>query len=131
MLRVNPNFHNKERYDCVIVKIDDTKYIFARLLCIFSCVIKSTKYCMALILPLDLPPPLLNCGRNEELRFIRLRSRPRISSCFISVESIVRGALLAKDYGCEYKDEFLVMDVADQDMWLWMKSLILTHRADL
>ncbi|EDQ99267.1 uncharacterized protein LACBIDRAFT_335192 [Laccaria bicolor S238N-H82] len=130
LLRVNPKFHNKERYDYVVVKIDSKKFIFAQLLCIFSCEVKSTKYFLALILPLDLPPSLTNRGRDRELRFTRLRSRPRLSSCFISVESIVRGALISKDYGAEYGDEYLVVDVVDFDLWLRLKTLPLIHRAE-
>lgn len=130
LLRVNPKFHNKERYDCVIVKIDSDKFIFAQLLCIFTCEVKSTKYFLALILPLDLPPSTINRGRDRELRFTRLRSRPRLSSSFISVESIVRGALISKDYGAEYGDEYLVVDVVDFDLWLRLKTLPLIHRAD-
>jgi hypothetical protein len=46
------------------------------------------------------------------------------------VESIVRGALISKDYGAEYGDEYLVVDVVDFDLWLRLKTLPLIHKAD-
>jgi len=50
---------------------------------------------------------------------------------FISVESIVQGALLVKDFGAEYGDEYLVIDVVDSDMWLRLKTLALVQRVNL
>jgi hypothetical protein len=85
---------------------------------------------MALILPMDLPPDLENCGRDNDLRFNRVKACHQSLSVFISVESIIRGGLLATDYGSQYPDEYLVMDM-DSDMWLQMKSLPLARRVDL
>lgn len=36
LLRANPKFHGKPRYDCIIVKVGEDKCIFARLLFIFG-----------------------------------------------------------------------------------------------
>lgn len=85
---------------------------------------------MALILPLDLPPDFKNHGRDSDLQFT-VKACHHSLSVFISVESIVRGALLATDYGSQYPDEYLVIDTADSDMWLQMKSMPLAHRVDL
>lgn len=85
---------------------------------------------MALILPMDLPPDLENRGRDNDLRFNRVKARHHSLSVFISVESIIRRGLLATDYGSQYPDEYLVMDM-DSDMWLRMKALPLARRVDL
>ncbi|EDQ99252.1 uncharacterized protein LACBIDRAFT_316752 [Laccaria bicolor S238N-H82] len=115
LLRANPKFHGKPRYDCIIVKIDEEKYIFACLLYIFGLQVLDKEYHMALILPMDLPPDLENRGRDNDLRFNRVKARHHSLSVFISVESIIRGGLLATDYGSQYSDEYLVMDM-DSDM---------------
>jgi hypothetical protein len=131
LLRANPSFHNKLRYDCIIIKVDEGKYIFARLLYIFGYTIDTKDYLTALIQPMDLPPSSHHRTRNRDLRFTHVRARQRSLSVFISVESIVRGALLVEDFGAEYGDEYLVIDVVDSDMWLWLKTLALVQRVNL
>ena len=37
----------------------------------------------------------------------------------------MRGALLTKDYGVEVGDEYIVMEVVDNDLWWRMKSVSL------
>ena len=131
LLRVNPKFHGKPRYDCVVIKVDDNSYIFARLLFIFQLKVFEKEYHIALVLPLDIPPGLKNRQRDIDLRFTSLRARHRSLSVFISVESIVRGSLLAADYESEYPDEYVVVDMVDSDLWLRVKSLSLACRVDL
>lgn len=131
ILRVSPSFHNKPRYDCIIVKVDEGRYIFARLLYIFGFTIDTKDYFTALILPMDLPPSPHYRTRNRDLRFTHVRARQRAFSVFISVESIVRGALLVEDFGAEYGDEYLVIDVVDSDMWLRLKMLGFVQRVNL
>ena len=128
LLRINPLFHGQPRYDCAIVKVKEDEYIFARLLHTFECIIRDKTYYMALTLPMDLPPDHRFRVRNKDLHFIHIRARPRSSSTFISVESIVQGALMVKDFHSEYEDEYIVFDVVDSDMWQRLKTLPLSRR---
>jgi len=74
------------------------------------------EYCIALVLPLDIPPGLQNRQRDIDLHFTSLQACHHSLSVFISVESILRGSLLAADYGSEYPDEYVVVDVVDSDL---------------
>jgi hypothetical protein len=96
-------------------------YIFAQLCFVFSCNVGNKKYPMALIQPYDALPGTVHRRRDKLLHLHRVRSKPRGSSEFISVESIIRGALLVQAYGSS--GEFLVVDVIDGDMWLRMKEI--------
>lgn len=87
---------------------------------------------MALILPLDATIPPIERGKaDRDLHFTRLRARHRSQAVFIGIESIVRGALLAKDHAVNAGDEYLVIEPIDQDFWWRMKSLKLICRANL
>jgi hypothetical protein len=57
--------------------------------------------------------------------FHKVLAKPRASSQFISVKSIVRGALLVQDY--ESQEFHLVVDVVDGDMWLCVKEMRATE----
>ncbi|RDB28873.1 hypothetical protein Hypma_015251 [Hypsizygus marmoreus] len=119
-LRRSPNFHGRQRNDYVLVNGVDKKF-FAQLLLIFSCRVDDTEFKMAYIYPLDAPPGTIHRRRDRDLGFYRLRSRLRKDCMFISVESIIRGALIAKDYA---KDgDYLVVDCVDADLWRRMKQL--------
>lgn len=85
---------------------------------------------MALVKPFDQPfnpgdVPQLTRFKDQQLGFTRLRRRVGHvdTTAVVSIESIVRGALIVEDFGCEYGDEYLVVDTVDQDWWLRMKSL--------
>ncbi|KAJ7440438.1 hypothetical protein FB451DRAFT_1344109 [Mycena latifolia] len=118
-LRCNPKFHSEPRYDCVLVKTA-RKPIFARLLYLFSCAVEDKSHLFALILPLDAPTGHLS-RIDKALRFHRVHTKRRKQSEFISVHSIIRGAILVPDV--DKPGEFLVFDVLDGDMSLRLKSL--------
>ncbi|KAF8968588.1 hypothetical protein BDZ97DRAFT_1902889 [Flammula alnicola] len=65
ILRANPNFHNRPRYDYTLIKVHAQECIFARILYIFH----------------DRP-------RDEALQLTRLRARPRASREFLVVDVI-------------------------------------------
>ncbi|KAJ7502355.1 hypothetical protein B0H11DRAFT_1712852, partial [Mycena galericulata] len=88
-LRCNPKFHGYPRY--VLIKTA-RQPIFAQIIYLFSRV-------------------------DKLLRFIRVRARPRKNSEFISVHSIIRGAVMVPDF--DKAGEFIVFDVLDTDMSLW------------
>jgi hypothetical protein len=118
-LRCSPQFHNHPRYDFVLVHTLD-KLIFAQLIFAFSIVIGNDTYPIVLIQPLDAPPGSRSI-KEKELNLIRLRPRPRASSEFIFVRSIIRGAPVAKDFGKPY--DYLVMDTVDPDLFFRLKSI--------
>ncbi|KAJ7081070.1 hypothetical protein C8R44DRAFT_653325, partial [Mycena epipterygia] len=103
-LRCNPKFHGHPRYDCVLVKTAQQP-IFARLVYLFSCTVEKKK--------------------DNLLRFHRVHAKPRKSSEFISVHSIIRGAVLVPDF--DKPGEFIVFDVLDTDMSRRLKSLYPRH----
>lgn len=119
LLRVNPNFHNKEHFDAALIQVDGKQAIFVRLLFIFGIHYEGQLYHIALVLPMDIPCMQTNRGRDRKLRIRRVCPRPRALSAFIDVESIIRGALLTKNEGSN-AGEYLVNHFIDQDMWLRM-----------
>ncbi|KAJ6596478.1 hypothetical protein B0H10DRAFT_1828334, partial [Mycena sp. CBHHK59/15] len=118
-LRCNPKFHGHPRYDCVLVETEH-RPIFAQIIYLFSCIVENKSHPFALVQPLDAPTGRL-ARKDRLLRFYRVRAKPRKQSEFISVHSIIRGAVLVPDF--DKAGEFLVFDVLDPDMALRLKSL--------
>ncbi|KAJ7686006.1 hypothetical protein B0H17DRAFT_1169830 [Mycena rosella] len=118
-LRCNPKFHGHPRYDGVLVKTAN-KPFFAQLIYMLSCTVEEKSHAFALVLPLDAPTGWLS-RKDKALRFHRLHAKPRKNAEFISVHSIIRGALFAPDF--DNPGEFIVCDVADGDMSLRLKAL--------
>ncbi|KAJ6476594.1 hypothetical protein DFH09DRAFT_1253495 [Mycena vulgaris] len=118
-LRCNPKFHGHPRYDCVLIKTAGEPF-FAQLIYPFSCTVEKKSHAFALVLPLDAPTGRLS-RKDRVLRFHRVHAKPRKNSEFISVHSIIRGALLAPDF--DKPGEFIVVDVVDGVMSLRLKSL--------
>jgi hypothetical protein len=94
--------------------------MFAQLLLLFVCTVESTVYHLALVHPFDAPTGTLH-RKDKDLNLHRVRERNRDSSEFVSVNSIIRGALLADD--SEKEGDKLVVDIIDTDMFLRMKEL--------
>jgi hypothetical protein len=87
---------------------------------LFTCVIDDQAYPIALVHPYDAPlgQRLL---KDRHLRLWRVRERPRVSSEFFSVHSIIRGAALAEDHNV--RGDHIVIDTIDADMFLRIKSM--------
>ncbi|KAG1889503.1 hypothetical protein F4604DRAFT_1537717, partial [Suillus subluteus] len=81
LLQCNPEFFGSPQYDCVMVQTNNQPF-FARLIFMFGCSIGETNLSLALIHPYD----------------VRI-AKPRSSPEFISVRSIIQGAVLASDPG--------------------------------
>ncbi|KAJ6495988.1 hypothetical protein C8R45DRAFT_1052651 [Mycena sanguinolenta] len=122
-LRCSPSFHNRERYDAALVKTI-TGSIFVRLAFVFTCTIhhqpEGKTYPFALVQALDVGTGRRS-GKDKALRFYRIRERPRKECEFISVYSIIRGALLAPDF--DKRGDYLVIDIVDSDMFLRLKEM--------
>jgi len=119
ILRCSPSFHGHIRHDCVIVQTTNG-FIFAQLLFLFQCTIGGTVYSFALIHPFDAPTGPQR-RKDIDLGFYRVRAKPRASAEFISVRSIVRGALIVEDF--EWKGDLFIIDLVDTDMFLRLKAI--------
>ncbi|ETW76940.1 hypothetical protein HETIRDRAFT_328617 [Heterobasidion irregulare TC 32-1] len=96
-LHCSPLFHGHPRYDHVIVQTI-TSCIFTQLVFLFTWRISDDQELpIALIHPLDAPIGALH-QKDEALGFFRLHAKPRVSSEFIFVRFIIRGALVVQDF---------------------------------
>jgi hypothetical protein len=134
ILRINPNFHGNDRHDYVLIKAGELDCFFAQLLYVFGITYKDETYHLALILPMDNPVPVMGRGRDRKLRFERVIARPPLRSAVVSINTIIRGALLVKDYGASpetSKSGHIVVDSIDADIWWRMKSIKLARNVKL
>ncbi|KAJ7679959.1 hypothetical protein B0H17DRAFT_943615, partial [Mycena rosella] len=87
---------------------------------LFSCMVEDKSHAFALVLPLHTPTRHLS-RKDKVLRFHRVHAKPRKNSEFISIHSIIRGALVAPD--SDKPDEYIVVDTGDSAISLRMKDL--------
>lgn len=130
ILRTNPHFHGRPRYDYVLLHAAADTFIFGQLLYTFGTIHNQSTYKMALVLPMDIPiiqSENVNRKSDQDLRLKRIQARPRSGAVVIDLDSIVRGALLVKAYGAQYDDEYIVVDAIDADMWWRMKTIKLAR----
>jgi len=130
ILRTNPDFHSRPRYDFALVQINGNQCIFIQLLFLFSVEFNGRTLDLALVLPLDVPRSLTNRPRDVKLQLTRVQPRRRSSSVVIDTKLIVRGALLTRDL-MSANGEYLVVDSIDEDFWLRFKSVELVQNAHL
>ncbi|KAJ7430758.1 hypothetical protein B0H11DRAFT_2390246, partial [Mycena galericulata] len=113
VLRCNPSFqvNHEERFDCVVINMDDDPLTFGRILFLFQCRLPS--------------------GRTEDIALVRLfkkstwRPKTLWKNCrifedgrtmFILPRYFVRGAHMVNCFGCNKEDRtFYLDDVADFD----------------
>ncbi|KAI0633772.1 hypothetical protein C8Q77DRAFT_1218049 [Trametes polyzona] len=119
LLRCNPMFYGRPRYDCII--ISGAKYDYCgRIITLFTCSVNDTLQPMALIHPYDRRPGPVS-KLDADLGFYRVYERARTRSEFISLKSVIRGALLVPDFS--RKGEYLVHDLVDADMFFRIKEM--------
>lgn len=119
ILRCNESFHGRQRYDHVLV-IKEDGYFFARILRLFQIVMGTQSHPVAYIKSYCRPSGRV--GRKDRdlgLHRVRVKAHPYE---IISVQSIVRGALLVQD--SDNPDDYFVVDTIDGDMFLRMQSLV-------
>lgn len=119
LLRCNESFYGYERRDCVLVK-SGGKHFFARLIRLFRIMVDTKSHALAFVELYSRPSNSLR-KKDKDLGLYRLRLNAKRYG-IISLESIVRGALLIPDF--EVSGEYLIVDTIDADMFLRMKSLI-------
>lgn len=118
-LQCNSSFHGQPRYDFLIVKTEHHP-IFTKLACIFTCTVANRAYPLALIQPYNAAIPGRRSAKDENLGFLRVRSRPRSASEFIFLKFIVRGALLVED--SETAGDYFAVDAVDMNMFLQLQE---------
>ena len=118
-LRCNKSFFGSERHDHVIVQLEHG-YFFARLLHLFKVTMGKQTHALAYVESYCRPPGSMR-HKDKDLGLYRLQLKAKRYE-IISLESVVRGALLVSD--SDNPEEYLVVDTVDSDMFLRMKSLI-------
>lgn len=119
-LRCTPGFHGQPRYDCALIQLAQEVSVFVRLVFIFSCQLLDVgSFEFALVQPFTAG---IGASRrsDRDLRLTRVKAVPRASSIFVPVQSFIRGAVCFPDP--DHRDEFLVVDHIDSDMFVRMKS---------
>ncbi|KAI0309281.1 hypothetical protein OF83DRAFT_1072278 [Amylostereum chailletii] len=120
-LRCSPHFHGHPRYDFVIVDTRNHGHIFAQIHTVFTCSINGTAHPLALVQPLDAPTGARN-RTERDLELLRVRTKPPAHSEFISVKSIMRGAVLVQDF--DKAGDYFVVDTIDGDIFLRCRALL-------
>ncbi|KAG1897931.1 uncharacterized protein F5891DRAFT_956346, partial [Suillus fuscotomentosus] len=112
-------------HDCALIRVQDKdgcdKNIFVKLLFMFKHIVSNRTLDLALVLPMDASPRQRLLDR--DLRLTRLRTRPAALSEFITLHSIIHGALLVPDFD-NNRDYFLV-DYIDTDMFLHVQRKLI------
>lgn len=117
-LRCNESFYGSERHDHVIVQSKDGHF-FACLLHLFEVTVGEQSHALAYVKSYCRPPGSIR-RKDKDLGLYRLQLKAKRYE-IISLESLVRGALLAPDP--DNPEEYLVVDTIDGDMFLRMKDL--------
>jgi hypothetical protein len=125
-LRCSPKFHGRPRYDCILVKGAPENF-FARILMIFTLEINGNRLCFAYIQPFD--PIYQHMNRlisDTELELLRFREQSSKNATFISIHSIIRGAVLipSGESGTHRTADYLLFDLLDCDMFLRGREMI-------
>ncbi|KAF5380684.1 hypothetical protein D9757_007079 [Collybiopsis confluens] len=110
LLRCNPSFRGEPRHDFVIFNSVDGP-IFAELHYLFTCMVGEKTYPLAFVQPYKSISNRQRLQSDKDLGILRLQKESKTE--FISVRSIIRGAVVIKD-----ANEGLVWDVLDGDMFL-------------
>ena len=118
-LRCNKSFHGFERHDHVIIQLEHGHF-FARLLHLFEVTVGERSHALAYVESYCRPPGSMQ-RKDKDLGLYRLQLKAKQYE-IISLESVVRGALLVPD--SKKPGQYLVVDTVDGDMFLRMKSLI-------
>ncbi|KAF9459908.1 hypothetical protein BDZ94DRAFT_1267182 [Collybia nuda] len=129
-LRCNPNFYGHPRYDCVLVNSEPQPY-FARLVCIFTCIVNNQEYPLALVQPyLPVTPGLSQSQRkcDNDLELHRLRENFRSECEFVSVHTFIRGAVLIysdEDTNSQFPSrDYFLFDLLDEDMFCRGRAIL-------
>ena len=99
----------------MIDRHNNDKLMVVRLQFMFEYIVGDVTLRLALVLPLDFPTGKTRAV-DEDLRFIRLRTRSAASSQIIPLWSIIRGTLLVPDFA--HDGDYFLVNYIDGDMFL-------------
>jgi hypothetical protein len=120
ILRCNPKFNNKPRYDHVLVATPNGSVMFAQLIFMFTTSNDNRTDPWVLIHPYDTEvgwPTHLE----QDFQLFRIHAKARGSSRFISAKSIIRGVVVVPTY---LKDnDYFVFDLLDDDLFMRVQYL--------
>jgi len=119
ILRCNESFHGRPRYDHILVATENGHF-FARILRLFQIAFGDQTHPIAYVRSYCRPSGQVR-RKDKDLGLYRVRVKANPYD-IISVQSIVRGALLVQD--SDNPDDYFVVDTVDADMFLRMKSLV-------
>ncbi|KAJ7044579.1 hypothetical protein C8F04DRAFT_1388930 [Mycena alexandri] len=119
ILRCNPHFHGAPRFDCMIFEDGDDSVAIGQFHFIFRCHLPGgATLDLAMVQPYSRtiwqPNTRTDCPIREKL--------PLKKCHFISLEHIVRGALLAPIYGGK-NGMYYIIDCVDEDMYLRINNI--------
>ncbi|KAK0492651.1 hypothetical protein EDD18DRAFT_1108661 [Armillaria luteobubalina] len=87
ILRCSPNFHNRPRYDFVLLKTDQGP-MFAQLVLVFECVVHGTTYPLMLVRPFgEAVGPITQ--KDRDLRFYWVRNKIESDPLIVSIYSVI------------------------------------------
>ncbi|EKM75860.1 hypothetical protein AGABI1DRAFT_45711 [Agaricus bisporus var. burnettii JB137-S8] len=127
-VRCNPQFHGAPRYDCVLIN-GTTENFFARVLAFFTLTINGHDLSFAYVQPFNpLYQHLNRLISDRELELLRFREQPEKESIFISIHSIIRGAVMIKaeeGSGAAHRGaDYFLFDLLDCDMFLRGREIL-------
>ena len=114
-MRCSPKFNGHPWYDFVLAKIGGG-LVFARLVFVFTCRVSRLNYRLALVEVLDKQTRTSTRNVDKKLSIHRWHIRHRKRCEVISLDCIVRGAVLVGD--TKHTGDFFVIDALDDDMYL-------------
>ena len=122
LLRCNPKFWNRPRYDFAIVDFLSRGQVFVQLVFLFMCQVGASVYSLALVQALERHPrrgAIKDIDKKLSIYRWNIRARSRCE--IIPLCSIVRGALLIPDN--KYVGDYFVVDTLDANMFLRVKAM--------
>ena len=119
-LRCNPRFHGRPRYDFAVVDLPRGQ-VFAQLVFVFVCQVGERNYRLALIQPLEKMTRASTKSIDKGLSIYRWHIQAWERCKVISLDCIVRGAVLVEDP--KFKGDYFVIDALDGDMFLRVKKI--------
>jgi hypothetical protein len=117
ILRCNPDFHQRERYDCVIINDDNPGTTVVRLRSLLRCQLSSGKM-------VDMA--LIHTFKQTKWRPNTMWDKCQVyaeakESSFVLMDYVVRGALLCPVFDSDSRAHYIV-DTVDGDMFLRVNS---------
>ena len=102
-------------------RFNNDKVMIVRLQFMFEYIVGDVTLRLALVVPLYFPPGKRH-AIDEDLRFIRLRTRSAALSEIIPLWSIIRGALLVPDFA--HDGDYFLVNYIDGDMFLHSQTFM-------